>query len=94
MKNDNENLLKELVKLKALVDQLTVVFHKIDLNPRAECYTDPIEWGQKYAKFSFPLSERVPTHSGMHLPIFHVLSTQNDANCKGFGRISWENRVF
>ena len=69
---DNDNLLKQLVKLKGLVDQLTVVFHKINLNPRAEGYTDPIEWGQQYAKFSFPLSERVPTHSGMHLPIFHV----------------------
>lgn len=72
MKQDNESLLNQLVKLKGLVDQLTVVFHKIDMNPQSDGHADPIEWGQEYAKFSFPLSERVPTHSGMHLPIFHV----------------------
>jgi len=72
MAKNNDTLLTELVKLKELVDQLTVVFHKIDLNPRTDGYADPIEWGQQYAKFSYPLSERVPTHSGMHLPIFHV----------------------
>jgi hypothetical protein len=72
MERDNENLLKQLVKLKSLTDQLTGVFNKINLNSRSQQYANPIEWGQKYAKFSFPLSDRVPTHSGMHLPIFHV----------------------
>jgi hypothetical protein len=72
MEQDDESLLDELIKLKRLVDQLTVVFHKIDMNPLSSAHADPIEWGQQYAKFSFPLSERVPTHSGMHLPIFHV----------------------
>jgi hypothetical protein len=72
MEKDNERLLYELVKLKAMTDQLNNAFHKISLNPNSGLYTNPIEWGQKYAKFSFPLSQRVPTNSGMHLPLFHV----------------------
>ena len=80
MEKDNPRLLCELIKLKALTDQLTIVFHKISLNPHSGLYASPIEWGQKYAKFSFPLSSRVPTNSGMHLPLFHVFQSTRAAN--------------
>ena len=74
MVKDNERLLYELIKLKAIVDQLNTAFHKINLNPHSGNFANAIEWGQKYAKFSYPLSDRVPTNSGMHLPLFHVLT--------------------
>jgi len=72
MLKDNERLLHELLKLKAIVDQFNTAFHKVNLNSYSDQFTSAIEWGQKYAKFSFPLSSRVPTNSGMHLPLFHV----------------------
>src|SRR5436190_17686197 len=73
MEKDNESLLYQLMKLKTLTDQLSHIFHKICVNPRAgENYANPVEWGQRYAKFGAPLSSRVPTLSGLHLPIFHV----------------------
>ena len=73
MERDNEGLLYGLIKLKALMDQINTAFQKLSLNPNVGLFASPIDWGQKYAKFSFPLSNRVPTNSGMHLPLFHVI---------------------
>lgn len=72
MQKDNEGLLYELIKLKTIIDHLNIAFHKINLNPNSEQFANAIEWGQKYAKFSYPLSDRVPMNSGIHLPLFHV----------------------
>lgn len=73
IEKNNEGLLHELMKLKTLTDQLNYIFHKISVNPRAgENYANPVEWGQRYAKYGAPLSARVPALSGLHLPIFHV----------------------
>ncbi|KAF2682379.1 hypothetical protein K458DRAFT_405660 [Lentithecium fluviatile CBS 122367] len=74
MNRDNNALLHELVALKALVDQLAYVFHKISVNPNAgEQFANPVEWGQRYAKFSAPLSKRVPALSGLALPLFLLM---------------------
>ena len=74
MNRDNDSLLQELVALKALVDQLAYVFHKISVNPNAgEQFANPVEWGQRYAKFSAPLSKRVPALSGLALPLFLLM---------------------
>lgn len=88
MNRDEEALLQEMVKLKAVIDQLPYVFHKISVNPNAgELFANPVEvshrllrpyllptnvaqWGQRYAKFSAPLSKRVPALSGLALPLF------------------------
>lgn len=74
MNRNPETLLRELVQLKELVDQLAYVFHKISVNPRAgEQFANPVEWGQRYAKFSAPLSKRVPALSGLALPLFLLM---------------------
>ncbi|KAG7085882.1 hypothetical protein E1B28_003416 [Marasmius oreades] len=76
MEKDNEGLLVELLKLKEVVDQLSYVFHKISVNPHAgENFAPPAAWGQGYAKFSAPLSKRLPALSGLFLPIFQVMDT-------------------
>ncbi|KAG8768914.1 hypothetical protein FRC12_005281 [Ceratobasidium sp. 428] len=74
MERDNEGLLDALIKLKAVVDQLPYVFHKISVNPGSgENFAHPVEWGQRYAKFSAPLSARVPALSGLFLPLFQTM---------------------
>lgn len=74
MNRDSQALLRELVALKELVDQLPYVFHKISVNPNAgEQFANPVEWGQRYAKFSAPLSPRVPALSGLALPLFLLM---------------------
>ncbi|KAG4411688.1 hypothetical protein IFR04_015186 [Cadophora malorum] len=74
MLKDEEGLLLELVKLKQVVDQLPHVFHKISVNPNSgENFANPVEWGQRYAKFSAPLSRRVPALSGLALPLFLLM---------------------
>jgi len=74
MGRDPETLLRELTRLKELCDQLPHIIHKISVNPKAgEQFTNPIEWGQKYAKFSAPLSKRVPALSGLALPFFLLM---------------------
>jgi len=88
MLRDNERLLHELLKLKAIVDQLNTAFNKINLNPLSDQFANSIEWGQKYAKFSFPLSPRVPTNSGMHLPLFHVQPLFESADFRSW-TLSW-----
>ncbi|KAH7397490.1 hypothetical protein BKA64DRAFT_752995 [Cadophora sp. MPI-SDFR-AT-0126] len=74
MLKDEEGLLLELVKLKQVVDQLPHVFHKISVNPNSgENFANPVQWGQRYAKFSAPLSRRVPALSGLALPLFLLM---------------------
>ncbi|KAF1912254.1 hypothetical protein BDU57DRAFT_504740 [Ampelomyces quisqualis] len=74
MNRDSQALLRELVALKELVDQLPYVFHKISVNPNAgKHFANPVEWGQRYAKFSAPLSPRVPALSGLALPLFLLM---------------------
>ncbi|KAH3966709.1 hypothetical protein HBH98_205910 [Parastagonospora nodorum] len=74
MNRDSEALLRNMVGLKELVDQLPYVFHKISVNPNAgEQFANPVEWGQRYAKFSAPLSKRVPALSGLALPLFLLM---------------------
>ncbi|KAF8471890.1 hypothetical protein BDZ91DRAFT_716758 [Kalaharituber pfeilii] len=74
MERDNEGLLEELVNLKEIIDQLGYVFHKISVNPGSgEQFANPVEWGQRYAKFSAPLSKRVPALSGLALPLFQLM---------------------
>ncbi|KAG8813411.1 hypothetical protein FRB91_002732 [Serendipita sp. 411] len=74
MEKDNDGLLVELVKLKEIIDQLSYVFHKISVNPHSgENFAPPASWGQGYAKFSAPLSKRLPALSGLFLPIFQCM---------------------
>jgi hypothetical protein len=74
MNCDSQALLRDMVALKELVDQLPYVFHQISVNPNAgEQFANPVEWDQRYAKFSVPLSKRVPALSGLALPLFLLM---------------------
>lgn len=74
MNRATDVLLREMIALKELIDQLPYIFHKISVNPRAgEQFANPVEWGQRYAKFSAPLSKRVPALSGLALPLFLLM---------------------
>lgn len=74
MLRNKDGLLRELVSLKRIVDQFTHVFAKISVNDNAgENFANPVEWGQCYAKFSAPLSSRVPALSGLALPVFLLM---------------------
>ncbi|KAB5589320.1 Nitrate reductase [NADPH] [Ceratobasidium theobromae] len=71
MERDNEGLLDALIALKGVVDQLPYVFHKISVNPGSgENFAHPVEWGRRFAKWTAPLSARVPALSGLFLPLF------------------------
>lgn len=71
---NNEGLLRELLSLKAIVDRFVHVFQKISVNDLAgEQFANPVHWGQGYAKFSAPLSKRVPALSGLALPVFLLM---------------------
>lgn len=44
MNKDIEGLLREMIQLKALIDQLPYIFHKISVNPNAgEQFANPVE---------------------------------------------------
>ncbi|KAF2475923.1 uncharacterized protein BDR25DRAFT_253564 [Lindgomyces ingoldianus] len=74
MNRESEGLLRDLIQLKSIIDQLPYVFHKISVNPASgEQFANPVEWGQRYAKFSAPLSKRVPALSGLALPLFLLM---------------------
>jgi len=90
MNRNPDALLREMIQLKTIIDQLPYVFHKISVNPNAgEQFANPVEvcipqhfcralltkkqWGQRYAKFSAPLSKRVPALSGLALPLFLLM---------------------
>jgi hypothetical protein len=91
MLRDSDGLLRDLIGLKGIVDQMATVFHKISVNPNSgENFANPVEvrcpdcekgtnfpnksqWGQRYAKFSAPLSKRVPALSGLALPVFLLM---------------------
>ncbi|KAI9009567.1 hypothetical protein BC832DRAFT_538662 [Gaertneriomyces semiglobifer] len=74
MERDNERLVYELVRLRQVIDQLPHIFHKISVNPSSgENFAHPVEWGQRYAKWSAPLSKRVPALSGLFLPLFQLM---------------------
>ncbi|KAI9765701.1 MAG: hypothetical protein M1839_005396 [Geoglossum umbratile] len=74
MERDNEGLKRDLAELKEMIDQLGPAFHKISMNSRSgENFSNPVQWGQRFAKFSAPLSGRVPALSGLALPLFHLM---------------------
>ncbi|ETN42751.1 uncharacterized protein HMPREF1541_01909 [Cyphellophora europaea CBS 101466] len=74
MLRKKDGLLRELINMKRIVDQFVHVFQKISVNNNAgENFANPVEWGQRYAKFSAPLSPRVPALSGLALPVFLLM---------------------
>ncbi|KAL3420190.1 sulfite reductase flavoprotein alpha-component [Phlyctema vagabunda] len=73
MSRNNEALLRELIRLKEILERMPNAFHSISLNPSSgENYVSPAEW-VRWAKFSAPLSKRCPATSGLQFPPYLVM---------------------
>lgn len=73
MGKNNEGLLRELIRLKEILERMPNAFHSISLNPSSgENYISTTEW-VRWAKFSAPLSKRCPATSGLQFPPYLVM---------------------
>eukprot|EP00736_Rhodelphis_marinus_P005759 Rmarinus@m.13722 len=68
-------VIRELVEIKAAVDEMVSIFHQISVNPLSHGYVDPVMWGKTFARWSGPWKSGVPAVSGLMSPMFHVLDT-------------------
>ncbi|KAF1994309.1 hypothetical protein P154DRAFT_33488 [Amniculicola lignicola CBS 123094] len=73
MTRNKEGLLRELIRLKEILERMPNAFHSISLNDRSgENYVSPAEW-VRWAKFSAPLSKRCPATSGLQFPPYLLM---------------------
>lgn len=73
MNRNNEGLLRELIRLKEILERMPTAFNTISPNSRSgENYVSPAEW-VRWAKFSAPLSKRCPATSGLQFPPYLVM---------------------
>ncbi|KAH7068435.1 hypothetical protein BKA63DRAFT_451823 [Paraphoma chrysanthemicola] len=73
MTRNNEGLLRELIRLKEILERMPTAFNSISPNSRSgENYVSPAEW-VRWAKFSAPLSKRCPATSGLQFPPYLVM---------------------
>ncbi|KAF7524391.1 hypothetical protein G7054_g11446 [Neopestalotiopsis clavispora] len=73
MKRDVEGLLREMIRLKEILELMPNAFHSISPNPNSgENYVSGDEW-VRWAKFSAPLSKRCPASSGLQFPPYLVM---------------------
>lgn len=68
MNRNSEGLLRELIRLKEILERMPTAFSTISPNDKSgENYVSPAEW-VRWAKFSAPLSKRCPATSGLQFP--------------------------
>lgn len=73
MNRDNEGLLREMVRLKEILERMPNAFHTINPNPMSgENYVSAPMW-VRWAKFSAPLSKRCPASSGLQFPPYLLM---------------------
>ncbi|KAJ4386243.1 hypothetical protein N0V93_009136 [Gnomoniopsis smithogilvyi] len=73
MNRDNESLLREMVRLKEILERMPNAFHTISPNPMSgDNYVPANEW-VRWAKFSAPLSKRCPASSGLQFPPYLLM---------------------
>ncbi|KAK0710137.1 hypothetical protein B0T26DRAFT_836309 [Lasiosphaeria miniovina] len=73
MNRNVEGLLREMVRLKEILERMPNAFHSINPNPNSgENYVSAHRW-VRWAKFSAPLSKRCPASSGLQFPPFLVM---------------------
>ncbi|KAI0110397.1 cytochrome b5-like Heme/Steroid binding domain-containing protein [Nemania sp. FL0031] len=73
MNKNIEGLLREMIRLKEILERMPNAFHSISTNPNAgENYVSAQKW-VRWAKFSAPLSTRCPASSGLQFPPYLVM---------------------
>ncbi|KAJ2898070.1 sulfite reductase flavoprotein alpha-component [Zalerion maritima] len=73
MNRDDEGLLREMVRLKEILERMPGAFHSISTNPSSgENYVSATEW-VRWGKFSAPLSKRCPASSGLQFPPYLLM---------------------
>ncbi|KAI0399431.1 cytochrome b5-like Heme/Steroid binding domain-containing protein [Xylaria palmicola] len=73
MNKNVEGLLREMIRLKEILERMPNAFHSISVNPNAgENYVSAQKW-VRWAKFSAPLSKRCPASSGLQFPPYLVM---------------------
>ncbi|KAI0423459.1 cytochrome b5-like Heme/Steroid binding domain-containing protein [Xylaria sp. FL1042] len=73
MNKNVEGLLREMIRLKEILERMPNAFHSISTNPNAgENYVSAQKW-VRWAKFSAPLSRRCPASSGLQFPPYLVM---------------------
>jgi adenine C2-methylase RlmN of 23S rRNA A2503 and tRNA A37 len=73
MNKNVEGLLKEMIRLKEILERMPNAFHTISVNPNAgENYVKGQQW-VRWGHFSAPLSRRCPATSGLQFPPYLVM---------------------
>lgn len=73
MRGDDEGLLREMIRLKEILERMPNAFHTISPNPMSgDNYVPANEW-VRWAKFSAPLSKRCPASSGLQFPPYLLM---------------------
>lgn len=73
MNRDGEGLLREMIRLKEILEMMPNAFHTISPNPMSgDNYVPANEW-VRWAKFSAPLSGRCPASSGLQFPPYLLM---------------------
>lgn len=73
MNRDIEGLLREMVRLKQILERMPGAFHTISPNPMSgDHWVSAPEW-TRWAKFSAPLSKRCPASSGLQFPPYLLM---------------------
>ena len=73
MSKNKAGLLRELIRLKEILERMPNAFHSISLNPSSgDNFVSPPEW-VRWAKFSAPLSKRCPATSGLQFPPYLLM---------------------
>ncbi|KDN70089.1 putative sulfite reductase flavoprotein alpha-component [Colletotrichum sublineola] len=73
MNRNNEGLLREMVRLKEILERMPNAFHSISTNPNSgDNYVSAAEW-VRWGKFSAPLSKRCPAASGLQFPPYLLM---------------------
>ncbi|KAI9164085.1 Cutinase transcription factor 1 beta [Paramyrothecium foliicola] len=73
MNKNVEGLLREMIRLKEILERMPNAFHSISTNPNSgENYVPAQQWVH-WGKFSTPLSRRCPAASGLQFPPYLVM---------------------
>jgi hypothetical protein len=73
MNRNVEGLLREMIRLKEILERMPNAFHSINPNPSSgENFVSGNKW-VRWGNFSAPLSRRAPAASGLQFPPFLVM---------------------